>query len=148
MVGWVPAFSTFPYGRQSRLLCPRRAGEDTREGSVPVTARAPSPYGGIATNELTTTICEGAVQLEIRKTSFSSASLWNQTLTTTQYRTSKRSWRLTLKRGACHAGGDGRFRLFKRAQISSFPLKRRSFPLKRRLRATVLYLCISPHTIP
>src|SRR5437870_785827 len=32
-------------------ICPgrRRADEDTREGSVLVTARAPSPYGGIAT---------------------------------------------------------------------------------------------------
>jgi hypothetical protein len=39
----------FPYGRQPRLLCPRRADKDTPEGFVLVTARAPSPYGGIAT---------------------------------------------------------------------------------------------------
>jgi hypothetical protein len=52
------------------------------------------------------------------------------------------SFKLNGERALCRsrfAGGDGRFRLFKRAQISSFPLKRRSFPLKRRLRATVLY---------
>ncbi len=34
---------------QARLLCPRGTGEETREGSVLVTARDPSPYRGIAT---------------------------------------------------------------------------------------------------
>ena len=58
LLNWLPwdwlwsgacSCSTFPYGRQPRLLDPRRADGDTIESLVPVTARAPSPYGGIAT---------------------------------------------------------------------------------------------------